>query len=134
MKVRVKLAVDEYTGEIITEQVFSSIVAERRCLRKRFEEEAEKFFYNSATYTSDFLTIKGMNYINDDLEDFICGRAREIFEDSVAKEELLEDFLEIIMERFDDCPKDYIGDIFPNLGDYEFETYIIEIAGEDIIN
>lgn len=133
MKVRVRLAVDEYTGEIITEQIFLSIIAERKRLRTRFKEEAEKFFYNSATYTSDFLTNQGMSYLNDDLTELVSYRAREIFEDSITKEELLENFLDIIMERFDEYPTDYIGDIFPNLGDYEFETYIIEIAEEDIV-
>ena len=132
MKVKARLAINEYTGEIITEQEFLFIESERECLRERFKEEAEKFFYNSATYTSDFLTIQGKSYINEDLDELVSDRAREIFEDNITKEELLESFLEIVMEHFDDRPTDYIRNFYPNL-DCEFETYIIEITEEDII-
>lgn len=133
MKVKVNLAVNEDTGEIITEQEISSINTEREYLRKRFKKEAEKFFYNSATYSSDFLTTKGMNYINDDLEEFIGNRVREIFENNITKEELVESFMEIVMERFDDSPTDYIGDVYPHYNICGFETYIIEITEEDIV-
>lgn len=133
MKVRVRLAIDESTGEIITEQAFLSKNAERERLRERFKEEAEKFFYNSATYTSDFLTKYGMSYINEDLEDVISDCARELFEDSITKEELLESFLKIVMEHFDDAPIEHIGHIYPELGECNFETYVVEITEEDII-
>lgn len=133
MKVKVRLAVDEYTGEIIDEQAFLFKKAERESLRERFKEEAEKFFYNSATYTSDFLTNWGMSYINDDLEEAIDGRARELFENNITKEELLESFLEIVMDNFDDYPTKYIGNIYPMYRECRFETYIIEITEEDIV-
>lgn len=133
MKVKVRLAVDEYTGEIITEQGFLSKKTERERLRERFKEEVEKFFYNSATYTSNFLTNQGMSSLNEDLGDLLSDYARELFEDNITKEELLEDFLEIVMEHFDDAPIEHIGHIYPVLGECNFETYVVEITEEDIV-